>query len=145
MGKSRGDGGLSTRNGVASAAMFGIRATLRTGAVVFGLSALLLLILPGLFLDLLLLDGESAALQWSMRMIGLTLVALAANMWIVSKSVNDAAVTTAGIVMAVVASGLGVLTLAIPAELGWFTFLYAAVGFAFGLNYAVCLVRQRRA
>lgn len=145
MGKSHADGALSTRNGVASVAMFGIRATLRIGAVVFGLSALLLLVLPGLFLDLLLLDGESAALQWSMRMIGLTLVALAGNMWIVSKSVNDAAVTTAGIVMAVVASGLGVLTLAIPAELGWFTVLYAAVGFAFGLNYAVCLVRQRRA
>lgn len=135
---------MSTRNGVASGAMFGVRATLRTGAVVFGLSALLLLVLPGLFLDLLLLDGDSAALQWSMRMIGLTLVALAGNMWIVSRSVSDAAVTTAGIVMAVVATGLGVLTLAIPAELGWFTVLYAAVGFAFGLNYAVCLVRQRR-
>ena len=145
MGKSRGDGGLSTRNGVASAAMFGIRATLRTGAVVFGLSALLLLILPGLFLDLLLLDGDSTALQWSMRMIGLTLIALAGNMWIVSRASNDAAVRTAGILMAIVATGLGVLTLAIPAEFGWFTILYAAVGFAFGLNYAVCLVRQRRA
>lgn len=145
MGKSHGDGGLSTRNGVASAGMFGIRATLRTGAVVFGLSALLLLILPSLFLDLLLLDGDSTALQWSMRMIGLTLIALAGNMWIVSRSANDAAVRTAGILMAIVATGLGVLTLAIPAEFGWFTILYAAVGFAFGLNYAVCLVRQRRA
>jgi len=145
MGKSRGDGGLSTRNGVASAGMFGIRATLRTGAVVFGLSALLLLVLPSLFLDLLLLDGDSTALQWSMRMIGLTLIALAGNMWIVSRSANDAAVRTAGILMAIVATGLGVLTLAIPAEFGWFTILYAAVGFAFGLNYAVCLVRQRRA
>ena len=145
MGKSHGDGGLSTRNGVASAGMFGIRATLRTGAVVFGLSALLLLVLPSLFLDLLLLDGDSTALQWSMRMIGLTLIALAGNMWIVSRSANDAAVRTAGILMAIVATGLGVLTLAIPAEFGWFTILYAAVGFAFGLNYAVCLVRQRRA
>lgn len=124
--------------------MFGIRATLRTGAVVFGLSALLLLILPGLFLNLLLLDGDSAPMQWSMRMIGLTLVALAANMWIVSRSASDAAVTLSGMVMAVVATGLGVLTLAIPADLGWFTILYAGVGFAFGLNYAVCLVRQRR-
>lgn len=144
MGKWRADGGLSTRNGVASGAMFGVRATLRTGAVVFGLSALLLLVLPGLFLDLLLLDGDSAALQWSMRMIGLTLVALAGNMWIVSRSLNDAAVTAAGIVMAVVATGLGVLTLAIPAEVGWFTILYAAVGFTFGLNYVACLIRQGR-
>jgi len=124
--------------------MGGIRTTLRAGAVVFGLSSLLLLLLPGLFLDLLLLDGDSAPLQWSMRMIGLTLIALAGNMWIVSKSADDAWVTRAGIVMAVVASALGVLTLAIPADLGWFAICYAGVGFAFGLNYVVCLIRQHR-
>jgi hypothetical protein len=123
--------------------MFGIRTTLKIGAVVFGLSALLLLTLPALFLDLLALDGQSAPLQWSMRMIGLTLVALAANMWLVAGSASDANVTKAGVVMAVVASGLGVLTLAIPTELGWFSIVYAGVGFAFGLNYAVCVIRAR--
>jgi len=46
--------------------MFGIRTTLKIGAVVFGVSALLLLVLPGLFLDLLGLDGQSAPLQWSL-------------------------------------------------------------------------------
>jgi hypothetical protein len=124
--------------------MFGIRATLRVGALVFGLSALLLLVAPGLFLDLLLLDGSSEPLGWAMRMIGFTLVALSANMWIVSTVASEAAVTWAGIVMAVVATGLGVLTLAIPAEVGWFTILYAAVGFTFGLNYVACLIRQGR-
>ena len=123
--------------------MLGIRTTLRIGAVVFGLSALLLLLAPGLVLDLLVLDSSSEALQWSMRMIGLTLVALAGQMWIVSGSAADSAVRTAGIVMAIVATALGVLTLLIPSGLGWFTLCYAAVGFAFGLNYAVCLLRRR--
>lgn len=124
--------------------MFGIRATLKVGAIVFGLSALLLLLVPGVFLDLLQLDGQFAPLQWSMRMIGLTLVALAANMWLVSRSVSEGSVTMAGVVMAVVAAGLGVLTLVIPAELGWFTITYAAVGFAFAANYLVCLLRLAR-
>lgn len=124
--------------------MWGIRSTLRAGAVVFGLSALLLLIAPGIFLDLLLLDGGSGPLQWSMRMIGLTLIALSANMWLVSWAASDTAVTAAGVVTMVVAAALGVLTLVIPAEIGWFAIVYAGVGFAFGLNYAVCLLRRRR-
>ena len=124
--------------------MFGIRITLRTGAIVFGLSAVLLLLAPGLFLDFLLLDGDSAPLQWSMRMIGLTLIALSANMWIVSRVSSDSAITVAGVVMATVATALGILTLAIPGERSWFTWLYAAVGFAFGLNYVVCLARRLR-
>ncbi|MBU6279229.1 MAG: hypothetical protein KGN78_08270 [Actinomycetales bacterium] len=121
--------------------MFGIGTTLKVGAIVFGLSALLLLLLPGLFLDLLQLDGQSAALQWSMRMIGLTLIALAANMWLVSKSTSERTVTTAAVVMTVVAAGLGLLTLVIPAELGWFTIAYALVGFAFAASYLACLIR----
>jgi len=124
--------------------MFGIRTTLRIGALVFGLSAVLLLVAPGFFLDLLLLDGASESLRWAMRMIGLTLIALAANMVIVARSSNDSAVATAGIVMAIVATALGVLTLTLPATLGWFAILYAAVGFAFGLNYTACLIRQGR-
>jgi hypothetical protein len=125
--------------------MSGVRTTLRVGAVVFGLSALLLLVAPAVFLDLLGIDGSSAPLQWSMRMIGLTLVALSAQMWIVSRSVRDAAVRTAGVVMAIVATGLGILTLLIPSGLSWFTIAYAAVGFGFGLAYVVCLVRERPA
>ena len=123
--------------------MQGVRITLRAGAVVFGLSALLLLVAPSVFLDLLLLDGASAPLQWSMRMIGLTLIALSAQMWIVSRVAGDRAVRLAGVVMAVVATALGILTLLIPAPLDWFTIVYAAVGFAFGLAYLVCLIRGR--
>ena len=123
--------------------MFGIRTTLRLGATVFGLSAILLLALPGPFLDLLALDSSSDALQWSMRMIGVTLVALAGNMWMNAQQRDQAAVRRVGWVMTVCATGLGVLTLLIPAELTWFTYVYAAIGFAFGINYIVCLLRQR--
>lgn len=123
--------------------MRGARVTLRVGAVVFGLSALLLLLAPSVFLDLLLLDGRSAPLQWSMRMIGLTLIALAAQMWVVARSAGDRSVRISGIVMAVVATALGILTLLIPAPLGWFAVLYAAVGFGFGCAYLVCLTRGR--
>ena len=123
--------------------MFGIRTTLRLGATVFGVSAVLLLALPGPFLDLLALDSSSEALQWSRRMIGVTLVALAGNMWMNAQQRDQVAIRQVGRVMAVCATGLGVLTLLIPAELTWFTYAYAGIGFAFGVNYIVCLLRQR--
>jgi len=114
---------------------------LRVGAIVFGASALLLLIAPAVFLDLLLLDGDSSALAWAMRMIGLTLLALAGNMWVMAGNPSDAAVRRVGVVMAVVATALGILTLMIPTELGWFTIGYAAVGFGFGISYVIGLAR----
>lgn len=123
--------------------MFGIRSTLKLGSTVFGLSAILLLALPAPFLDLLALDSESEELIWAMRMIGITLVALAGNMWMNSQQRDDAVVRRVGIVMTVCATSLGALTLLIPADLTWFTYAYAAVGFAFGANYLVCLARQK--
>lgn len=123
--------------------MFGVRMTLRVGSIVFGLSALMLLILPELFLNLLALNAGSVSLVWAMRMIGITLVALAGNMWVNSRNTSDAHVRAVGIVMAFAATALGVLTIWIPAPLTWFTALYAAVGFAFGLNYAVCVLRHK--
>lgn len=123
--------------------MFGIRTTLKLGSTVFGLSAILLLVLPAPFLDLLALDSDADALVWSMRMIGVTLVALAGNMWVNAQLRDDDAVRRVGIVMAVCATGLGVLTLLIPADLTSFTYAYALVGFAFGANYIACLARQK--
>ena len=122
---------------------FGIRSVLRLGAIVFGASAIVLLLLPGVFLDLLGLDGGSDALAWSMRMIGITLVALAGNMWLNSRNPDDAVIRRAGVLMCVAATALGVLTLVIPATLTWFSIAYAAVGFGFGLAYLVCLVTRR--
>lgn len=120
-----------------------LRRVLATGATVFGLSALLLLVSPSLFNELL---GITATpdLDWAMRMIGLTLVALAGNMLSVSLKGTDSSVMFSARVMALSAAGLGVLTLLIPVEvLTWFDYAYAAVGFGFSLAYLVGLLRSR--
>jgi hypothetical protein len=100
-----------------------LRTTLKCGSIVFGASALFLLALPSLFLELLALETTDE-LTWSMRMIGLTVFALAGN-------------------MCISATALGALTLMIPAELTWFTYLYAAVGFGFGVAYVVGMVSKK--
>lgn len=123
--------------------MFGIRTTLRIGSIVFGLSALLLLLVPEFFLALLALPTDDLALSWSMRMIGITLVALAGNMWANSNQSDDLRVRTVGVIMAFSASALGLLTFLVPAPLTWFSGVYAMVGFAFGVNYSICVLREK--
>jgi len=118
-----------------------LRRVLFTGATVFGFSALLLLVSPTLFNELLGITS-TPELDWAMRMIGLTLVALAGNMMSVSLHGKDAAVVFSARVMALSAAGLGVLTLLIPVEtLTWFDYVYAAVGFGFSLAYLIGLYK----
>ena len=121
--------------------MRSVRKTLQTGSIVFGGSGLFLLILPTLFLDLLALE-TSEQLVWSMRMIGITVLALAGNMWNNAAHSSDVRVANVAKIMCVSATALGVLTLMIPAELTWFTYLYAAVGFGFGIAYVIGLIRR---
>lgn len=118
-----------------------LRTTLKAGSIVFGASALFLLILPAAFLDLLGLDINDG-MVWSMRMIGITLIALAGNMWNNSRNSSDTGVGHVALVMCVSASALGVLTLMIPVQLTWFAYLYAAIGFGFGLSYLLNIVRK---
>lgn len=115
-----------------------VKLVLLAGAMVFGLSAVTLILFPGLFNQLLGLS-DSLELVWTMRMIGITLVALAGNMYSAVRRGSDASVLFSGKVMMVAAAGLGVITLMIPAPLGWFTFLYAAIGFGFSGAYAWAL------
>jgi O-antigen/teichoic acid export membrane protein len=118
-----------------------LRRVLFTGATVFGFSALLLIISPSLFNELLGISS-TPELDWAMRMIGLTLVALAGNMYSVSLKGKDSTVLFSARVMAISAAGLGVLTLLIPVEtLTWFDYAYAAVGFGFSFAYMVGLFR----
>ena len=77
-----------------------------------------------------------------MRMIGITLFALAGNMWNNAEQNSDVRVGNVAKVMCVSATALGVLTLMIPGEITWFSYLYAAVGFGFGLTYLVCLLTK---
>ena len=119
----------------------GVKQTLRAGAIVFGLSAIFLLIAPGIFLDLLGVTNNSEMI-WSMRMIGITLVALAGNMWQNSKLNNATALGYVGRVMFVAAAGLGFLTIFIPASLTPFAIGYAVIGFGFSISYLINLIRK---
>ncbi|NBQ93448.1 MAG: hypothetical protein EBT82_04110 [Micrococcales bacterium] len=119
-----------------------LRKVLATGATVFGLSALMLLVAPGLFNELLGLS-TNPPLEWAMHMIAITLVALCGNMLSVSLRGKDEAVLFSARVMAVSAAALGVLTLMIPVTtLTWFDYSYAAVGFGFSLAYLIGLLKK---
>jgi O-antigen/teichoic acid export membrane protein len=118
-----------------------LRTILKFGSTVFGLSALFLLIAPKTFLELLNLE-TSEPLQWSMRMIAITLIALTGNMLSVSRFGSETSVLFSARVMVISAAALGALTLLIPAEFTWFTIAYAAIGFLFSLAYLSALLRK---
>lgn len=111
---------------------------LQTGALVFGLSAIALVIVPGFFLDLLGFPTD-ANVQWSMRMIGITVAALAGNMWNVAKNATADVVRTSARVMQFSSFALGVVTLLTPNAMTWFVILYAVIGFGFSLAYTEAL------
>jgi hypothetical protein len=120
----------------------GIKQTLKAGSAVFGASAIFLIVTPKLFLDLLDLESNDQ-MVWSMRMIGITLLALAGNMWQNSKITNNAAgLKYVGMVMVLAAAGLGFLTIFIPATLNPFTIGYAVIGFSFALVYLINLIKK---
>lgn len=118
-----------------------LRTILKFGATVFGLSAVFLLVDPKTFLELLNLESTDS-LQWSMRMIAITLIALTGNMLSVARFGSETSVVFSARVMVVSAAALGALTLLIPAEYGWFTIAYAAVGFLFSLGYLTTFLRK---
>lgn len=118
-----------------------LRKTLQAGSLVFGSSAIFLLTLPGVFLDLMGLE-RSDATTWSMRMIGITVFALAGNMWNNAGQSSDARIGNVAKVMCASAAALGVLTLMIPTALTWFDYLYAAIGFGFAASYAINMLRK---
>lgn len=119
-----------------------VRLTLQTGASVFGLSALLLIALPSVFLELLGILAN-AQLDWAMRMIGITLVALAGQMFIVSKFLDDRYVKYSARVMQFSAGALAILTALLPGGLTWFGWLYLCIGAGFSLTYSVLLLKVR--
>ena len=115
---------------------------LRAGASVFGASAALLIFLPGTFLELLGLES-SEPLRWSMRMIGITVLALAGNMWQNSKQESEANLRRVAQVMSFSAMGLAVLTLMVPTKLNWFCYLYALIGAGFSVAYLTAFIRNK--
>jgi hypothetical protein len=120
----------------------GVKNTLKGGVIVFGASAIFLLTAPEVFLDLLGFES-SPELIWSMRMIAITLIALAGNMWQNSKLNNNASgVKFVGRVMFLAALALGALTIFIPADLTPFSIVYATIGLSFALLYLINLIRK---
>ena len=119
----------------------GIKNTLKAGSIVFGASALFLLIAPALFLDLLGAE-DSQSMVWSMRMIAITLLALAGNMWQNAKLNTASSLGFVAKVMFIAAAGLGFLTIFIPNELTPFAIAYAIIGFSFSISYLVNLIRN---
>jgi hypothetical protein len=119
----------------------GIKNTLKAGSIVFGLSAVFLLIAPALFLDLLGAE-DSQSMVWSMRMIAITLLALAGNMWQNAKLNTASSLGFVAKVMFIAAAGLGFLTIFIPNELTPFAIAYAIIGFSFSISYLVNLIRN---
>jgi len=119
----------------------GIKSTLKVGSIVFGLSAVFLLIAPALFLDLLGADNSNPMI-WSMRIIAITLLALAGNMWQNAKLNNASSLGFVAKVMFIAAAGLGFLTIFIPNELTPFAIAYAIIGFSFSISYLVNLIRK---
>ena len=118
-----------------------LRTILKLGSTVFGLSAIFLLVDPKTFLELLNLE-TTEALQWSMRMIAITLIALTGNMLSVARFGSETSVVFSARIMVISAAALGALTLLIPAEFGWFTIAYAVVGFLFSLAYLSAFLRK---
>jgi hypothetical protein len=118
-----------------------LRTILKFGSTVFGFSALFLLATPVTFLELLNLE-TSESLQWAMRMIAITLIALTGNMLSVARFGSETSVVFSARVMVVSAAALGALTLLIPAEFGWFTIAYATIGFIFSLAYLSAFLRK---
>ena len=130
---------MNTKDSVAR-----FRLVLRAGSLVFGLSAVALIVAPKLFNELLGLVS-TPELEWSMRMTGITLVALAGNMYSHSTRGTVASVRFAGFVMMFSAFALGVLTLLIGVQLTWFTIAYALVGFSFSAAYMWAALSRRQA
>ncbi len=118
-----------------------LRLVLLLGGITFGLSAVALLLVPRLFTDLLGLSG-SIELDWAMRMIAVTLLALNGNMLVNSILGTENAVLWAARVMQGAAFGLGVVTLYMPAQMNWFVILYALTGFVFSAAYTLYLLQK---
>ena len=119
----------------------GVKQTLKAGSLVFGISAIFLLIAPAQFLDLLELESNDQ-MVWAMRMIGITLFALAGNMWQNSKLYNQAGLKFVGRVMFVSAAALSLLTIFIPASLSPVAIGYALIGLIFAISYLVNLFKR---
>jgi peptidoglycan/LPS O-acetylase OafA/YrhL len=111
---------------------------LAAGAFVFAVSALTLLAMPGLFAEWLGLDPTPST-QWTLRMVGAVLIALAGQMWLVRRG-SDTTIRQAALVMVVGGGAMTAVTFVIPGEWTAIRFAYLFFGLAFCVIYSVVLL-----
>jgi peptidoglycan/LPS O-acetylase OafA/YrhL len=116
-----------------------IRWVLASGAVVFLLSAVVLLVAPGLFSDLLGLVPTEGS-DWALRMTGACLIGLGGLLWLVRRA-DELGIRRAAAVMIVASLAMTILTLAVPAE-EWTTlrWAYLGIGGGFAVVYLLLLI-----
>jgi hypothetical protein len=108
------------------------------GAIVFAVSATVLLIDPTSFLVFIgLTDNESTI--WSFRLTGLLLVALSAHMATTSRHAADPAFRRAASVMVLVSGALGALTYMAPGPVTTGRWIFVGVGAGFSALYLITL------
>jgi len=116
-----------------------IRGVLATGALVFAVSSVALLVLPGWFAEALGMRPSVEA-EWALRMVGACLVALAGQMWLVRRA-DRPGIRGAAAVMIVGGGLMTLLTIFLPADQDWtlVRWLYLLFGSSFMIAYAVLL------
>ncbi|NDA36212.1 MAG: hypothetical protein EBX82_02460 [Actinobacteria bacterium] len=122
--------------------------TLRSGAIVFALSAFALLAFPVSFLQFLALEsgplGYSQEIIWAMRMTGASLLIAAVMMPLVAAFASERALRQVAVLMVGICSLLTLLTFLTPAPWAIGKISYVAVGALFTFAYIYGLRGRRR-
>ena len=108
------------------------------GAIVFAVSAAVLLVDPNSFLVFIGLTSNDSTV-WSFKLMGLLLVALAAHMATTSRHAADPAFRRAASVMVLVSGGLGALTYVAPGTATTGRWIFVGVGAGFAALYLITL------
>jgi hypothetical protein len=108
------------------------------GAIVFAVSAAVLLVDPNSFLVFIGLTSNDSTI-WSFKLMGLLLVALAAHMATTSRHAADPAFRRAASVMVLVSGGLGALTYMAPGATTTGRWIFVGVGAGFAALYLITL------
>jgi hypothetical protein len=119
-----------------------IRLVLSVGSAFFLVAGALLFLLPDSFSTWIgLVSSDEVA--WAMRMLGVTLLALAGLMWLVRRA-KDHPVLGAGAVMMVASALLTALTVTLPGEWTPLRWALLGAGAVFALAYLALLMASRR-
>ena len=108
------------------------------GAIVFAVSAAVLLVDPNSFLVFIGLTSNDSTI-WSFKLMGLLLVALAAHMATTSRHAADPAFRRAASVMVLVSGGLGALTYMAPGATTTGSWVFVGIGAGFAALYLITL------